>query len=67
MIAMTEMLAFARRPGENVTSLLARYETVRQRAALQGQFVITVAGCSFQILRACGITHHHLFTMLQPF
>ena len=36
--AMTEMLAFARRPGENVNSLLARYETVRQRAAFKGQF-----------------------------
>ena len=39
MSAMTEMLAFARRPGENVNSLLAFYETVRQRAALEGQFV----------------------------
>ena len=30
-----EMMAFARKPGENVNSLLSRYETVRQRAALE--------------------------------
>ena len=65
--AMTEMLAFARRSGENINSLLARYETVRQRAALEGQFVMTVAGCSLQILKACGMGPQHLFILLQPF
>ena len=32
LTAMTEMLAFQRRPGENINSLLARYDTARQRA-----------------------------------
>merc|ERR1712185_732020 len=67
LTAMTEMLAFARKPGENVNSLLARYETVRQRAALEGQFVMTVPGCSLQIIRACGMGPQHLFILLQPF
>ena len=62
-----ELMAFARKPGENVNSLLSRYETVRQRAALEGQFVMSVEGCAVQILRACGIGPQHLFTLLQPF
>ena len=40
-----ELMAFARKPGENINSLLSRYETVRQRAALEGQFVMSVEGC----------------------
>ena len=67
LTCMTEMLAFARRPGENINALLARYETVRQRANVEGQFVMSVEGCSLQILRACGLGAQHLFTLLQPF
>ena len=33
LAAMTEMLAFARRPHERIHSRLSRYEVVRQRAA----------------------------------
>ena len=50
--SMTEMLAFARKPGENINALLARYEVVRQRAAVEGQFVMSIEGCSLQLLRA---------------
>ena len=64
---MIEMLAFARRPGENINSLLARYEVVRQRAATEGQLVMSVEGQSLQILRAVGVGPQHLFTLLQPF
>ncbi len=64
---MSEMLAFSRLPGEGINSLLARYETVRQRAAIEGQFVMSVEGCSLQILRACGIGPQHLPLLLQPF
>ena len=64
---MTEMLAFARLPGENINTLLARYEAVRQRAAIEGQFVMSTEGCSLQILRARGISAHQFFIMLQPF
>jgi len=42
LTCMTEMLAFARRPAENINALLARYETVRQRANVEGQFVMSV-------------------------
>ena len=42
--AMTEMLAFQRRQGEHINSLLARYDTVRQRAAVEGQFTMSIEG-----------------------
>ena len=64
---MTEMLAFARKPGGTINALLARYETVRQRAAMEGQFVMSTEGCALQLLRACGIGTQHLLTLLQPF
>ena len=37
--SMTEMLAFARRQGEDINALLTRYEVVRQRAANEGRFL----------------------------
>jgi hypothetical protein len=64
---MTEMLAFQRRPGEHIDSLLARYETIRQRAAVGGQFTMSIEGCSLQLLQAVGIQTQHLYTLLQPF
>jgi len=67
LASMTEMLAFTRLPGESINALLARYETVRQRAAIEGQFVMSIEGCSLQILRACNIQSQHLLTLLQPF
>eukprot|EP00974_Lingulodinium_polyedra_P026938 2597593-Lingulodinium_polyedra.AAC.1 len=39
-----ELLVFSRRPGDGINGLLARYETDRQRAALEGQFVMSVEG-----------------------
>jgi hypothetical protein len=67
LTSMTEMFAFTQRPGETINALLARYETVRQRAAIEGQFVMSIEGCSLQVLRACNIQSQHLFTLLQPF
>ena len=48
--SMTEMLAFSRRSGESINSMLARYEVVRQRAANEGHFVMSIEGCALQIL-----------------
>ena len=61
------MLAFARRPGEHINDLLARYEVVRQRAATEGQFVMSIEGMSLQLLRAAGIQANQLMLLLQPF
>eukprot|EP00974_Lingulodinium_polyedra_P107058 10362961-Lingulodinium_polyedra.AAC.1 len=62
---MLELLAFSRRPGENINGLLARHDTVRQRAALEGQFMMSVGGCALQILRACGISPQHFPILLR--
>jgi hypothetical protein len=64
--SMTEMLAFARRSGEGINSLLSRFEVVRQRAAMDGQFTMSVKGCALQLLRACGIQPQQLMILLQP-
>jgi len=65
--SMTEMLAFTRLPGEHINALLARYEAVRQRAAAEDQFAMSIEGCALQLLRACGVNHHQYFNLLQPF
>ena len=67
LASMTEMLAFSRRPGESINALLARYEIVRQRAATEGQFVMSVEGCALQLLRACNIRPEQLMLLLQPY
>ena len=67
LTAMTEMLAFARKPEEHISQLLARYDTVRHRAAVEGQFVASTEGCALQLCRAIGIGPQHLYTLLQPY
>ena len=67
MTTMTEFLAFARLPNEGINSMLARYETVRQRAAVEGQLAMPIEFCALQILRACNVAPQHLFNLLQPF
>ena len=64
---MTEMLAFQRKPHESINALLARYEIVRQRAAIEGQFFMNNEGCSLQLLRACNVQPNQLYNLLQPF
>ena len=65
--AMTEMLAFARTPNEDINALLSRYEVVRQRPAAEGQLVMSIEGMPLQILRACDETSQQLIQFLQPF
>ena len=66
MSAMNEMLAFARRPGENINMILSRYDLVRGRARNEGQFVMAVEGCAMQLLRACGTNPTQMMQLLQP-
>ena len=63
--SMTEMWAFAQRPGESINSLVFVYDTVRQRAATEGQFVMSAEGCALQMLRACHVAPGLLFQLLQ--
>ena len=67
LVAMTEMLSFARGPRESINEVLTRYEIVRQRARTEGQFVMSTEGCALQLLRACGVNTTQLMQLLQPF
>ena len=67
MAAMNEFMAFARRRHENINEVLSRFELVRDRARLEGNFVMSVEGCALQLLRALNISHTQLSTLLQPF
>ena len=52
--AMNDMWNFFRRPGEPIHIVWARYETVRQRAALERNFTMSVEAQAAQILRVIG-------------
>ena len=64
---MTEFLAFARRPNERIGEFLSRYEIVRQRAAVDGQFRMTAQGNALQVLRALDTSPTELIVLPQPF
>ena len=65
--AVTEMLAFARRPNGLINALLSRYEVVGQRAPAEGQFVMSIEGMRLQILRGRNVNSQQLIQSLQPF
>ena len=67
LTTVMEMTNFHRKPGETINALLARYETVRQRAAVEGQFQMSLEGCALQLLRAVGVSPQQLIMLLQPF
>ena len=49
---MTEFMAFARRQGESMNSMLACYDLVRNRARVEGNFTFGIEGCALQLMRA---------------
>ena len=65
--AMTDLMSFQRRHGENINDILARFDNVRFKAQNEGQFVMSYEGYSLHLLRAVGVGHDHLMTLLQPF
>ena len=67
LVAITEMIAFEKLPEESIDLVLARYEAARQRAALEGHFLISSESCALQLLRICDIRAQHLVSLLQPF
>ena len=66
LTAMTEMMAFARRPGEGINALLARFEIVRTRAFTESGYTMAIQGYSLLLLRCCNINAHQLPMVLQP-
>ena len=67
LAAMTQLLAFSRRQGETINGGLARYEVVCRRAAREGHFVMSWAGCALQLLRARNMSSQQMIQFLQPF
>jgi hypothetical protein len=67
LAAMTEFLAFQRRSGESISSVLARYDLVRNRARQEGNFDMNVEGNALQLLRATHTTETQMIEFLRPF
>ena len=65
--AMTELMSFARRPGESTDAMIARFRTLRWRAAAGGAGInMTWEGYTWLLLKACGISAQQLMSLLQP-
>ena len=67
LAAMTEMLAFIRHPNENINQLLDRFQLVRQRAEVEGNYVESVEGCALTLLRCCHVNPQQFLQYLEPF
>ena len=67
MQSMTELFHFKRNHNEPIDQLISRFRLVRWKAS-QGQVGMTMSweGYSWMLLRACGVNHHQLLTILQP-
>ena len=67
LTAMTDFMAFRRQDREGIDTMLARFDTMRLRAANVGQYVMSTEGYSLMILRAIGVSDDQLVNLLQPF
>ena len=65
--AMTELMSFSRRQGESTDAMIARFRTLRWRAAEGGAGInMTWEGYTWLLLKACGISAQQLMSLLQP-
>ena len=64
--AMNDMWNLRRKHGEPIDMVLARYETVRQRAAMGGNFAMSIEAQAAQILHVIGTRPHELMVLLRP-
>ena len=67
LAAMTEFMAFSRRHGESMNSMLARYDLVRNRARVEGNFTFGVEGCALQLMRAINATPEQMTEYCREF
>ena len=66
--AISELMQFHRNPGEQIDSMLSRFMTLRFRAGQGGQgMAMSWEGYSWLLLKACGVSHHQLLNVLQPY
>ena len=66
--SMVELMSFHRLPQERTDALMARYRTLRWRAAQGGGgMLMNWEGYSWLLLRACGVNPQQLIQLLQPY
>jgi hypothetical protein len=65
LISMTERMTFRRIPSEPTDSLLARFDTLRGRAAA-ANLVMSIPGLCFILLNAVGLTTEQRLQLLTP-
>ena len=66
LAAITDLMNFTRRGSERIDDLITRFDTVRNRAELQGQVAMSIEGLVRILLRACQVNDQQLMTLLQP-
>ena len=64
--SMSDLMTFQRQRGEDIDTLLTRFDEIRQRARDQGIMIMNVQGLSWLLLRACGVTNQQLIHLLTP-
>ncbi|MCP4853128.1 MAG: hypothetical protein GY903_01375, partial [Fuerstiella sp.] len=66
MTAMTEFITFRRQPNERINELLTRFEVSRERAAFEGNYIMTWEGYAITLLRIVGVNDQQLMQLLSP-
>ena len=56
LVAMTQLLAFQRRRGAGINGVLLRCDVARQRAACEGNFIMSWEAYALLLLRACDVS-----------
>ena len=65
--AMTAMMSFRRNDREPIDDMLARFDTLRVRAANVGQYVQSTEAYALQLLRAIGVNSEQIVNLLSPY
>ena len=67
MNAMAEMLQFKREGGEGINSTLTRFEVIRNKAAAEGQFIMSIEAYAMMLCIKCRLTLHQIENLFLPY
>ena len=67
LVALTEFLAFKRHHGESIDDFLSRYQIIRSRARMEGNFVMSIEAYAFLLVRIMKTDAQEFTLLLQPF
>ena len=65
--SMLRVWNFARRPHEDIDSLLSRFEELRYKAAREGHYTMSIEGWSRRILQQCALSQAQALHVMEPF